>query len=156
MSNASEDTTPLGETELHAFAAALDAREAALEGEVRDVNAVDQADREGFAGVAPDLVDVAEHRRGEDMRHAERERDELELAEIGAARLRMAEGVYGQCTDCGEPIARARLQALLTGQPLGVYGLGTVRTMAEYALWSGIDYAARRLAPSAFEPRRPL
>ena len=40
MSNASEDTTPLGETELHAFAAALDAREAALEGEVRDVNAV--------------------------------------------------------------------------------------------------------------------
>lgn len=111
MSNASGDTTPLGETELHAFAAALDAREAALEGEVRDVNAVDQADREGFAGVAPDLVDVAEHRRGEDMRHAERERDELELAEIGAARLRMAEGVYGQCTDCGEPIARARLQA---------------------------------------------
>lgn len=55
-----------------------------------------------------------------------------------------------------EQRARARLQALLTGQPLGVYGLGTVRTMAEYALWSGIDYAARRLAPSAFEPRRPL
>ncbi len=111
MSPHTEDTSPLNGDDLQAFAAALDARESALEGEVRDVKEVDQADREGFAGVAPDLVDVAEHRRGEDMRHAERERDELELTEIGAARQRMAEGVYGVCTDCGESIARARLEA---------------------------------------------
>lgn len=34
-----------------------------------------------------------------------------ELARIEAARERAAEGRYGQCADCGEPIPRARLEA---------------------------------------------
>ena len=34
-----------------------------------------------------------------------------ELALIEAARARAAEGRYGQCADCGEPIPRARLEA---------------------------------------------
>ena len=51
-----------------------------------------------------------------------------------------------------EQRSRARLAALLAGEPLGVYGLGRVRSMADYAGFSGIDYAARTLAPRAFVP----
>jgi hypothetical protein len=52
-----------------------------------------------------------------------------------------------------EQRSRARLADLLAGLPMGVYGLGPVRSMAEYASFSGIDYAARTLAPSAFVPQ---
>ena len=53
-----------------------------------------------------------------------------------------------------EQRARARLAALVAGEDLGVYGLGPVRTLADFAAFSGIDYAARTLAPQAFTPRR--
>jgi hypothetical protein len=52
-----------------------------------------------------------------------------------------------------EQRARARLSALVAGEDLGVYGLGTKRTLAEFAVFSGIDYAARTLAAAAYEPR---
>ncbi|MEO7391808.1 MAG: GlcNAc-transferase family protein [Ramlibacter sp.] len=48
--------------------------------------------------------------------------------------------------------SRARLSSLLAGEDLGVYGLGTARSMRDYAAFSGIDYAARTLGPRAFEP----
>ena len=51
-----------------------------------------------------------------------------------------------------EQRSRARLQALLAGEPLGVYSLGPVRSMADYAAFSGIDYGARTLSPRAFAP----
>ncbi|EPX64297.1 hypothetical protein D187_005431 [Cystobacter fuscus DSM 2262] len=54
-----------------------------------------------------------------------------------------------------EQHSRKRLAALVSGAPLGVYGLGKVRSVADYAAFSGIDYAARSLAPSAFLPRVP-
>ena len=50
--------------------------------------------------------------------------------------------------------AGARLRALLwDGGDLGIYGLGTVRSLAEFAAFSGIDYAARHIAPSAYKAR---
>lgn len=51
-----------------------------------------------------------------------------------------------------EQRARARLAALVAGRPLGVYGVGSARSVAQFAAFSGIDYAARTLAPRAFEP----
>lgn len=54
-----------------------------------------------------------------------------------------------------EQRSRARLASVLRGDQLGVYGLGTVRTMAEYAALSGIDYAARTLDPKAYRPLVP-
>lgn len=54
-----------------------------------------------------------------------------------------------------EQRSRRRLAALVAGAPLGIYGLGTVRSVADYAAFSGIDYAARTLAPAAFRPRAP-
>lgn len=55
-----------------------------------------------------------------------------------------------------EQRSRERLAALVAGAPLGVYGLGAVRSVADYAAFSGIDYAARKLAPAAFVPRSPI
>jgi hypothetical protein len=52
-----------------------------------------------------------------------------------------------------EQRSRARLAALVAGADLGVYGLGRVRSLAQFAAFSGIDYAARTLAPAAFTPR---
>ena len=50
--------------------------------------------------------------------------------------------------------ANRRLAALLwDGADLGVYGLGTQRTLADYAAFSGIDYAARRILPQARRTR---
>ena len=52
-----------------------------------------------------------------------------------------------------EQRARARLAALVAGADLGIYGLGSVRSVADFAAFSGIDYAARTLAAPAFRPR---
>lgn len=56
-------------------------------------------------GVADGLaeLDIAE------VRHAL-----TELSEVDAALARMRDGTYGQCRDCGEPIAVARLSAYPT------------------------------------------
>lgn len=51
-----------------------------------------------------------------------------------------------------EQRSRQRLADLVAGQDLGVYGLGSVRTLADYAAFSGIDYAARTIAPKAYRP----
>ena len=50
--------------------------------------------------------------------------------------------------------ANARLRALLwDGAELGVYGLGTARSLADYAAFSGIDYARRVIGASAYKAR---
>ena len=54
-----------------------------------------------------------------------------------------------------EQRSRARLAALVAGRPMGVYGLGSVRSVADYAAFSGIDYAARSIAPRAYKPLLP-
>ena len=52
-----------------------------------------------------------------------------------------------------EQRARARLTTLAAGGDLGVFGLGSARTVAQYAAFSGIDYAARTIAPEAYKPK---
>jgi RNA polymerase-binding transcription factor DksA len=43
-------------------------------------------------------------------------RDLAELGEVEAALSRMADGTYGDCSDCGLPIPEARLQAYPTAR----------------------------------------
>ena len=50
-----------------------------------------------------------------------------------------------------EQRSRGRLAQLVANAPLGVYGLGRVRSVADYAAFSGIDYAARTIAPKAHQ-----
>lgn len=104
-------TTTLSKRDLSGFQQRLDQRRAQLHGEVEGKQSADREDIEGFQGVAPDLVDLAQTRHLSDFRHAEAERDKLELIEIDEAQERLRNGTYGECTDCGEPIALARLQA---------------------------------------------
>ncbi len=51
-----------------------------------------------------------------------------------------------------EQRSRNRLAALLDGAPMGAYGLGAVRSMADYADFSGIDFSARTIASRAYHP----
>jgi hypothetical protein len=51
-----------------------------------------------------------------------------------------------------EQRSRNRLAALLDGAPLGAYSLGNVRSMDEYAAFSGIDFKARTIASRAYHP----
>jgi hypothetical protein len=41
------------------------------------------------------------------------------------------------------------------GELTGAYGLGGVRSVADYADFSGIDYRARTIAPKAYLPLAP-
>ena len=43
-------------------------------------------------------------------------RDLTELAEVEAAIARIADGTYGECSDCGQPIPVARLEAYPTAR----------------------------------------
>jgi len=51
-----------------------------------------------------------------------------------------------------EQRSRNRLTALVAGEPLGAYGLGSARSLADYAALSGIDYSARTVEPRAYRP----
>ena len=51
--------------------------------------------------------------------------------------------------------SRIRLANLVAGAPLGAYALGTVRSLADFAAFSGIDYAKRVIGPRAFRPQPP-
>ena len=51
-----------------------------------------------------------------------------------------------------EQRSQRRLAALVRSEVRGVHGLGTDRTVADYARFSGIDYARRELAPQAYLP----
>lgn len=52
-----------------------------------------------------------------------------------------------------EERSRKRVDALVKGTLQGAYGLGGVRSIADYAAFSGIDYAARAIEPRAYRPR---
>ena len=67
---------------------------------------------------------------------------------------------WGAAQEAGRPLpgwpverrSGAPLGTLPGGEPLGAYGLGRERTLAQYASWCGIDYAGRTLGPQAFRP----
>lgn len=87
-------------------------RLASLEGHFEDIveatassNVDDEHDPEG-ATLAYEREQVAALLRN----------TEEELAELAAARARLAEGTYGTCEVCGGPIAPARLEARPTAR----------------------------------------
>lgn len=90
----------------------LDAREAELGREVQALSA-EQEDTptRNPRNQVEDDGERSEQNARETVRHAERQRDMLELREIAAARERLQAGSYGSCIDCGTDIPLARLQA---------------------------------------------
>ena len=59
---------------------------------------------------AGDTADKAFGRARAEVEHDLIEMSLKELVEIAAVRDRLANGTYGQCLECGEPIAPARLE----------------------------------------------
>lgn len=76
------------------------------------------ADEAGLAGTvtldqaAMGRVSRNDALQQQEMAKAARRRAELRLERIGAALERVAEGEYGDCPDCGEPIGYRRLRAM--------------------------------------------
>lgn len=76
--------------------------------EAEEMAAVRQSDPQAvtdFKELAEEQAQLAVH----EMQHAQAQR---ELAQVRAALQRLAQGSYGNCQTCGEPIELARLEAL--------------------------------------------
>lgn len=88
-------------------AARLDERARQLE----QLIAAGQAREESAGAEVTDQKDGAGEEARAEVDSAGVERHLAELRQIELARARLAAGTYGQCADCGEPIAPARLLA---------------------------------------------
>ena len=104
----------LNDEQLASLRAQMDARESQLLAQIRTV--AQEADEATPTTRIPremvgDIGDLGEERMRDALRHAERERDVMELRQIADAKARMDQDRYGECIDCGQPIPLARLQA---------------------------------------------
>jgi len=93
----------------HKLLEALDARERSLRDKIAERrDALEDASHP--ADPAGDLADKAFERTRAEVEHDLIEMSLQELAEIAALRERLANGTYGACIECGEPIPPARLE----------------------------------------------
>jgi len=60
-----------------------------------------------------DLADTATELRNQEFNYSVSEKERAELAGIDEALVRIEEGVFGECEECGEKITEARLKAIL-------------------------------------------
>jgi len=97
------------------LAARLQDRRRALVAEIRTAMEDGEGEHSAFLREQYDSLDPHDDRAlGDWVRDvvlARYDRGTAELHEIEAALRRMSEGTYGECIDCGQPIARARLEA---------------------------------------------
>lgn len=61
---------------------------------------------------SPDFAEQALQRQNDEVLEALLAEARAGMRQVGLAKLRLAEGTYGDCQRCGEPIEPARLQAL--------------------------------------------
>jgi RNA polymerase-binding transcription factor len=93
----------------------LDARERSLKQKIAERrDALDVAAHP--PDPAGDVADIAFGRARAEIEHDLIEMSLKELAEIAAVRERFANGTYGECIDCGEPIPEARLEVNATAR----------------------------------------
>jgi DnaK suppressor protein len=105
-------TASLNAAERGTFATQLESRRRALRAELAaKLNAQDNPALIGLRNRMEETDDwaVADLETALDV--AEVSRDASELREVEAALGRIAEGTYGDCVECGLPIAHARLAA---------------------------------------------
>ena len=103
---------PLGKAELADITARLRERQAVLRAEIRaHLGGGTDTGIVGLSSVPTETDDwgVGDELAARDIAEA---RQQLSaLADVDAALARIAAGSYGECIDCGEPIAAARLKA---------------------------------------------
>lgn len=86
--------------------AQLEARLAALEEKLRQIE--DELD----SHQSPDWEELAVERETDEVLEGEGRAGKAEIAAIRAALGRISEGTYGECVQCGDDIAEARLDLL--------------------------------------------
>jgi DnaK suppressor protein len=92
--------------------ATMEQRRAALRAEINQGLHKVRADRlEDLAGASPDPADESVASLISDLDQADTSRDLAELRRLDAARLRIDDGSYGTCIDCGQDIGFERLRA---------------------------------------------
>jgi RNA polymerase-binding transcription factor DksA len=92
---------------------AISARKATLEQRLIELGArMDAIEEELDSHHNPDWEDLATEREGDEVLEATGQAGLVEITRIRAALGRIADGTYGDCACCGEPIEEARLDAL--------------------------------------------
>jgi len=102
----------LGKAELAALATRLREQQAELRAEIKaHLGAGTETGIVGLSSVPSETDDwgVGDELAARDI--AEARQQLAALADVDAALSRVAAGSYGECIDCGEPIAAARLKA---------------------------------------------
>jgi RNA polymerase-binding transcription factor DksA len=89
----------------------LSQREAELRA-VLHAGIVGKTDSTGADAGVSDFKDMAAGQSQDVVEDAQGDQAALELEQVRAALQRIADGSYGQCLDCGEPIAERRLTAM--------------------------------------------
>ena len=109
------NTTALTDSQREQLRSALELRKEQLLQELdavqRDTLAVALAASRGQADPAGSPRDQANSMAADMVRDAEAARDHAELTAVRAALERLADGSYGECTDCGQSVGVPRLLA---------------------------------------------
>ena len=91
----------------------IPARKAALEQRLTELGArIEAIEEELDSHHNPDWEDLATEREGDEVLEATGQAGLVEITRIRAALKRIADGTYGDCARCGEPIGDARLDTL--------------------------------------------
>ena len=91
----------------------ISVRKAALEQRLSELGArLEAIDEELDSHHDPDWEELAIEREGDEVLEATGHAGLAEITQIRAALKRIADGSYGDCVRCGEPIAEGRLDAL--------------------------------------------
>jgi DnaK suppressor protein len=94
------------------FSQLLAQREAELRAVLRAVSDLEAHVSDVTEGEVVDFKDMAGEESQAVVEQAQAEQAAQELAQVVAARRRLADGSYGECQDCGEDIDLRRLMAL--------------------------------------------
>lgn len=112
----SSNQEPLTEPQRAEFEQLLTARERELWAEVRALRESLSAPPDETGPEVRDQGDSGQRQLDLAQELTDLDRREREIADINAARLRMREGSYGYCDECGEVIPYGRLKAMPTAR----------------------------------------
>lgn len=105
--------TALTEPQREQLRALLEQRKEQLLAELGEVqrDVLAAAANPADSDASDDRKDQADRMAQSTVRDAEAARDHDELVAVRAALARMADGSYGECTECGQPVGSSRLLA---------------------------------------------
>lgn len=107
--------TTLNESQIQTIKTMFDQREQELRTDLERESG-EKRDLTDYAPAVPDAADASFVNLALDLGNAAMTRDFAELRAIAAARKRIEEGTYGECTQCGAEIPFERLKVQPTAE----------------------------------------